>query len=487
MLKTLLGAERFRAGMDLYFTRHDGHAATVEQFVACFADAANHDLSQFMRWYRQAGTPELAIEGRHDAAARTYTLEIAQTIPPTPGQPVKEPMVIPLAIGLLGPDGRDRALRLADGGTVERGVLTLTRPTERFVFTGIDERPVASLNRGFSAPVKITANMRDGDLAFLAANDSDPFNRWQAVQTLATALMIANVAAYRAGRERRSGETVAAALAPILGDHGLEPAFAAQMLAMPSEGDIAREIGKDVDPDAIYAVRRALRAEIGKGLAGAIAETYARMAGTGPFSPDAASAGRRALRNACLDLMATADPANGVPRAAAQYRDADNMTDRFAALMTLSYHDVMEREAALADFERRYADDPLVIDKWFGVQSAIPEEATLARVKRLTAHPAFSYGNPNRVRALISNFAAANPTQFNRRDGAGYGFVADAVLTLDATNPQVAARLMTAFNSWRALEQVRRDRAEAQLRRVAATPTLSRDVHDIVTRTLGGE
>jgi len=486
MLKTLLGAERFRAGMDLYFERHDGRAATVEEFIACFADASGRDLSQFMRWYRQAGTPELAAEGRHDAAARTYTLEITQSVPPTPGEPVKEPMVIPLAIGLIGPEGRDRPLVLADGGAVERGVLTLTKAKERFVFAGIAERPVASLNRGFSAPVKITANRRDGDLAFLAAHDADPFNRWQAVQTLATALLIENVAAHRRNGAMRPATEVAGALAQILNE-GLQPAFAAQMLTLPSEGDIAREIGHDVDPDAIHAARGALRAEIGRTLAAVLAETFGRMAERGHYRPDAASAGRRALRNACLDLIATADPGGGIPRAAAQYRDADNMTDRMAALGTLSHHDVPEREAALADFNRRYEGDALVIDKWFTLQAAIPESGTLARVKGLTAHPAFSMANPNRVRALIGSFAQANQTQFNRRDGAGYAFVADAVLDLDAKNPQVAARLMTAFHSWRALEPERRSRAEAELRRVAAAPALSRDVHDIVTRTLGGE
>jgi len=487
MLKALIGPERFRAGMDLYFQRHDGRAATVEEFVACFADAAQRDLTQFMRWYSQAGTPELAVQGQHDAAARTFTLDITQTVPPTPGQPVKEPMTIPFAVGLIGPDGRDLPLVLADGRPVERGVLTLTKAKERFVFTGIDMRPVASLNRGFSAPVKIADHPRDGDLAFLATHDSDPFNRWQAVQTLATALLIDNVAVHDRGGAKRGAGELADALAQILADRNLEAAYAAQMLALPSEGDIAREIGQNIDPDAIFAVRREVRAEVGRRLAAALAETYDRMAGSGPYSPDAASAGRRALRNACLDLIAITDPAGGISRAAAQYRDADNMTDRMAALTTLSHHDTAERKAAIDDFYRRYEGDALVIDKWFALQATIPEPGTLARVKELTAHPAFSMSNPNRVRALVGNFAQANQTQFNRRDGAGFAFHADMVLALDATNPQVAARLMTAFRSWRALEPVRRDRAEAELRRVAETPTLSRDVHDIVARTLGAE
>jgi aminopeptidase N len=485
MLKTLLGPQRFRAGMDLYFQRHDGRAATVEEFVACFADAAHYDLTQFMLWYSQAGTPELAVQGNYDAAARTYSLEITQIVPPTPDQPVKQPMTIPLAIGLIGADGRDLDLVLADGAPIERGVLTLTQPKQRFLFTGLDERPVESLNRGFSAPVKLTANLADGDLAFLAAHDSDPFNRWQAVQTLATALLIENVAAHRRGAAGRGAGELIEALGAILADDALEPAYLAQVLAMPSEGDIAREIGRDVDPDAIFAARRALRAAIGQSLGTTLADSYRRMTDTGPYSPDAASAGRRALKHVCLDLMAIADGETGIRRAVELYREADNMTDLMAALATLAHHSRAERQDALDDFYRRHDGDALVIDKWFGLQATIPEPETLDRVKQLAAHPAFSMSNPNRVRALIGNFANSNQTQFNRRDGAGYAFHADAVLALDAKNPQVAARLMTAFRSWRALEPERRGRAEAELKRVAAAPSLSRDVHDIVGRTLG--
>ena len=485
MLKTLLGPDKFRAGMDLYFTRHDGRAATVDEFITCFADAADYDLTQFMRWYRQAGTPEIVVQANHDPAARTCTLEITQVLPPTPGQPVKEPMVIPLAIGFLGPDGGNLPVTLAGGEPLARGVITLTRPKETFVFGGLDARPVMSLNRGFSAPVKLTANLRDGDLAFLAAHDSDTFNRWQAVQTLATSLLIGNVEAHRRGAPLGAADTQIAALATILDDHRLEPAYVAQAMTLPTEGDIAREIGADVDPDAIFAARRALRAAVGKALAGALQATYHRMAETGPYSPDAASAGRRALKNVALDLLAAGDPATGVARAAAQYRDADNMTDRMAALAVLSLHAVPERQVALDDFYRRYESDPLIIDKWFALQAVIPEPETLDRVRALTTHSAFSLANPNRVRALVGNFAQANQTQFNRADGAGHAFHADTVIALDAVNPQVAARLMTAFRSWRALEPVRRGYAETALKRVAATPTLSRDVSDIVMRSLG--
>jgi aminopeptidase N len=343
---------------------------------------------------------------------------------------------------------------------------------------------VPSLNRGFSAPVKLSLPFEPGDLRFLAAHDSDPFNRWQAVQTLAMILLKANVAALRSSAPVREDDGLMAALGAILNDAKLEPAFIALTLAPPSEADIAREIGSDVDPDAVFGARRRLRAAIGTRHGAALADTYQRMIAPGPYRPDAQGTGRRALKNACLDFLAMTEKDDAIARAHAQYQSADNMTDRMAALETLALHDRPERTAALDDFYKRYADDPLIIDKWLSLQAAIPEAATLDRVRALTKHPAFSIANPNRIRALIGSFAQVNHTQFNRTDGAGYDFVAGFVLALDPKNPQVAARLMGAFRSWRALEAVRRARAEAVLRRVAAAPSLSRDVHDIVARTL---
>jgi aminopeptidase N len=483
MLKSLLGPGGFRAGMDLYFSRHDGQAATVDQFIQCFADANNIDLTQFMRWYAQAGTPEVTVRGRYDADSQTLRLEVTQEIPPTPGQPVKEPVVIPLAIGLLGADGRDMSLSLDDGRPVVRGVVPLTQRSQTFSFAGVPQRPVLSLNRGFSAPIKLTSDISADDLKFLAAHDSDPFNRWQAVQSLASTLLTENVAAIRAGKPPREDEGLIAALGAVLTDPAIEPAFAALMLAMPSEADIARDIGRDVDPDAIFEARTRLRTMIGSRLGPTLRDVYRRMQDDGAFSPEAASAGRRALKNAALDLLATAG-ASAIALAARQYHQATDMTDRTAALATLSLHAVPERQAAIDDFYRRYSADPLIIDKWLSLQAAIPEVATLDRVRTLTRHPAFSFANPNRVRALVGAFAQANQTQFNRGDGEGYRFLADVVVQLDPKNPQVAARLCTAFRSWRALEAVRRTSAEAALRQVAAAPNLSRDLSDIVARSL---
>ncbi|MGB6320653.1 MAG: aminopeptidase N [Xanthobacteraceae bacterium] len=483
MIRTLLGPATFRKGMDLYFTRHDGEAATVEQFVQCFADASRHDMTQFMRWYSQAGTPDIKVAPHYDAQAKTYRLDITQTVPPTPGQPKKEPMVIPLMLGFVGDNGVDLQL-VANGQALDRGVIEVTQPTQSFLFTEISERPVPSLNRGFSAPIKLTLPVEPDDLRFLAAHDSDPFNRWQAVQTLAMILLKANVTSLRGGGPAREDDGLMAALGAILNDAKLEPAYIALTLSPPSEADIARELGGDVDPDAVFAARRKLRAAIGARHGAPLAETYQRMITPGPYRPDAQSAGRRALKNICLDFLAMTETDQAIMRALAQYQNADNMTDRMAALETLALHDRPERAAALEDFYKRYADDPLIIDKWLALQAAIPEPATLDRVRALTKHPAFSITNPNRIRALIGSFAQANHTQFNRSDGAGYAFVADFVLALDPKNPQVAARLMGAFRSWRALEAQRRGKAEAALRRVAAAQALSPDLHDIVARTL---
>ena len=483
MLKTLLGVRGFRAGMDLYFTRCDGKAATVEDFLGCFADANGIDLSQFKLWYSQAGTPELALRGSFDAAQARYRLEVRQMVPPTPGQSAKRPMLIPLAFGLLGTDGRDLALVPASGNKISDGLLRISAAEETFVFDGIREQPIPSFNRGFSAPIKLVSNLGEDDLVFIAGHDSDPFNRFDAASTLAMRHLVAATAALRARRKPPSPDALISALARSLDDNRLDPAFVAQVIAVPGESDIAHEIGNDVDPDAVLAARRALKRTLGAALAAHSERIYRRLSPRAPYSPDAASAGRRALKNACLDLIAATGSASGIEQAFRQFRDADNMTDRFAALATLSTHDVVEREQAFDEFQQRFSEDPLVMDKWFALQAQIPEPGALDRVRTLMRHPGFSLANPNRVRALIGSFAAGNPSQFNRQDGEGYAFLADMVLKLDPKNPQVAARLLSFFKSWRALEPVRRAAAEAALKRLAAA-ALSADSRDIVGRAL---
>jgi aminopeptidase N len=484
MVQTLIGREHFRAGMDLYFSRHDGEAATIEQFIQCFADVSGVDFSQFMRWYSQAGTPHVTVNGRFNDAHQSYTLECRQMVPPTPGQPVKEPMVIPLAFGLVGKDGRDLPLRLRGSGKIERNVLVLSGPATTFEFTGIAERPVPSVNRGFSAPVRLDVDVGSDDLAYLAANDSDPFNRWQALQTISMRLLIDNVAAIRTGRNPQSDDKLTQALSAILSDAALEPAFVALALVVPGEGDIAREIGHDIDPAAIFQARTKLKVDICDQFSAPLKTIYEQMTVPGPYSPDAKSAGRRALRNVALDLLAASRSVSGIERAAQQYNAADNMTDRMAALTTLSLHDTPERTRAIADYYTRHASDALVVDKWFSLQAMIPEPTTLDNVRSLAGHPAFSMANPNRVRALIGAFAGGNTTQFNRADGAGYEFVADTVLALDQKNPQLSARMATAFRTWRTLEKGRRGKAEAALQRLKAASNLSRDLADIIERAL---
>jgi aminopeptidase N len=484
MVQTLIGREKFRAGMDLYFERHDGKAATIEQFIQCFADVSGADFAQFMRWYSQAGTPQVTVSGRYNEADQSYTLECRQVVPPTPGQPVKEAMVIPLAFGLVGKEGGDLPLRLRGGGKIERNVLVLREPVTTFEFIDIAGRPVPSVNRGFSAPVRLDVAVDSDDLAYLAAKDGDPFNRWQALQTISMRLLIDNVSAIRAGRDPRSDDKLMHALSAILADTALEPAFVALALVPPGEGDIAREIGHDIDPDAIFQARTKLRIDIGERLGAPLEAIYRRMTVPGGYSPDAKSAGRRALHNVALDLLAANGSMAGIARASQQYDAADNMTDRMAALATLSLHDTPNRNRAIADYYTRHASDALVVDKWFSLQATIPEPNTLDSVRNLTGHPAFSMANPNRVRALIGAFAGGNTTQFNRIDGAGYDFVADTVLALDQKNPQLAARLATSFRTWRTLEKGRRAKAEAALSRVKAASNLSRDLADIVERAL---
>jgi aminopeptidase N len=321
-------------------------------------------------------------------------------------------------------------------------------------------------------------------LRLLAAQDADLFNRWEAVQTLAMTLLVENVAALRSGAAPRRDVGLLGALEAMAGDGSLDPEFVALILTLPGEADIAREIGRDVDPDAIFAARSALRAAVGNHLANPLFDHYRRLSESGPYRSDPASVGRRALRNTCLDLLVATRREDAVSLAERQYSAADNMTDRMAALSALSLCDVPQRTAALEDFYLRHADDPLIVDKWFTLQASIPEPATLDRVKSLTVHPAFSFANPNRVRALISTFAMANQREFNRADGAGYQFIADTVLALDPKNPQLAARLLSSFKSWRVLEPGRRTLAEAALRHIAGVRSLSPDASDIVQRAL---
>jgi aminopeptidase N len=487
MLRTLIGHEAYHAGMALYFQRFDGMAATVEDFISCFAESSGRDLSQFFLWYNQAGAPRLKARGSYDAGAKTFALDLSQQTPPTPGQPEKKPLVMPIRLGLIGQDGREIALVPEDQANAREaaaGVFELASEERRIVFREVPSRPAPSLLRRFSAPAILDIDLSEGDLLLLMAHDSDPFNRWQAAQSFATRLMIRSTERIRSGELPDFSPAFAEALGGAVEAGEDDPAFAAQMAILPSESDIARDIGSNVDPDAVFLARRALREGIGAVLAARLLAAYERLTSDAPFSPDAASAGRRALRNACLDLYAAGAPEDGAEIAMRQFQLAANMTDQIAALSTLCAHATPQRERALDSFFRSHAEDPLIIDKWFSLQATIPEPETLQRIKRLTRHHAFNLTNPNRVRALISAFANANPSGFNAADGAGYSFVAETALALDSVNPQVAARLLSAFRSWRNLEAGRRQLAREALESVAARQNLSPDLRDIATRAL---
>ncbi|MGL4975074.1 MAG: aminopeptidase N [Bosea sp. (in: a-proteobacteria)] len=483
MLKVLIGDEAFRQGMDLYFERCDGTAATIEQFLACFAESSGQDLKHFALWYEQAGTPTLVASGSYDAKAQSYTLSLAQSTPPTPGQNEKRPVVIPVRLGLVGASG-DMPLVSSSAAYRGNGVVVLDQAATSITFNAVASEPVPSLLRGFSAPVRLDMDLSSDAMLSLLRADSDPFNRWQAAQTVSTrALMRASDRDGIASLDEPCRK-LAGAYRLFLSDVALaEPAFAAQVLRAPSPADIAREIGLDVDPDAIQAAWHALGKTLGSALANELLALRTKLPVEAAYNPQAASAGRRALRNEALMLLALGNPALGQAEALAQYTKADNLTDRLASLHASLLVPGDAREQMITRFGSQHADEPLVLDKWFLAQASIAEAGTLERVTRLMTHRTFAMTNPNRVRSLIGGFAG-NLTQFNRADGAGHDFVADMVIALDRSNPQIASRLLGAFKTWRMLEPVRRATAEAALRRVSNTPGLSRDVSDIATRAL---
>ncbi|BBD36893.1 aminopeptidase N [Aminobacter sp. Y103A] len=484
MIRTILGAETFRRGMDLYLERHDGDAATIEDFLQVFEDVSGRDLSQFALWYHQAGTPNLSVTTRHNAATAEFTIEVEQSVPPTPSESRKRLMHIPLAFGLVGSDGKDMAYGGAEGATVEDGVIHVRKRKHVVTFSGVTERPVLSLNRGFSAPITLSIEQRPEDQIFLASHDSDAFSRWQAFNTLLTDAIIAAFRNILGGKQPKFGAELTGLAGRIAVDDTLEHAFRALALALPGEADIAREIGKNIDPDAIFAGREALARSIAEANAGVFSQLYDELLMSGPFSPDAASAGRRALRNTLLDYLAILP--DGAKRASAHFASATNMTDRAAALAVLAHRHAgsAEAKAALAEFDKRYRGDPLVMDKWFMIQATAPGAGAVDAVRALTEHPAFSIANPNRVRSLIGGFASANQTGFHRADGAGYTFFTETVLTVEKRNPQVAARLATALRSWRSLEPKRQAKARDALLAIQAREGLSADLRDIIERTL---
>ena len=481
MLKILIGEKNFREGMALYLSRCDGTAATIEEFLACFSEVSKRDLYHFSKWYEQAGTPHVSVSELYDPNTGIYRVIFEQTTPPTPGQPNKVPLVIPITMGFLDHQGTEMVLH-SSHPNFQNNVFVLDQKNAEIIFTDVKSKPILSALREFSAPVILKTDISDDDRLILLAHERDSFNRWQAAQGYALKLLIVGAEQIGAGRKPEYDLRFAVALSHVL--KGTDHAFIAQLLTLPGESDIAREIGTNIDPDAIRDSRIQLKRFIGTQISEQIQELCKKLNSTESYRPDAESAGRRSLRNALLDILSAGNPDTGLQLTFEQYHAADNMTDRFAALSIIAQHPGDAREEALDHFAQVYRNDPLVLDKWFSLQAAIPEHGTLERVKTLMAHPGFSMRNPNRLRSLVGSFAAANLSQFNRKDGAGYEFVSRIVIDTDRSNPQVAARILGAFKSWRSLEPRRRSLAEAALRTIERQDLLSPDVGDIVTRTL---
>jgi aminopeptidase N len=486
MMHTLIGKDAFRRGMDLYFARHDNQAVTIEDFVAAMQDASGVDLSRFKLWYRQAGTPEISVADEYDADQRRYTLTVRQHTPPTPGQPDKAPVVIPLAMGLLGADGKELPTRLdgENAATAGTRLLLVTDAEQRFTFTDVPSPPVPSLLRDFSAPVKLSGVSSDR-LRFLAAYDTDPFVRWESGQQYATGLLLEMVAAWRRGETPVVASGLIEAMAATLAQGDADPAFAAEALSLPGEAFLADQM-KVIDVEAIHATRDLARSTIGRVLGAELRATYDRLTDAGEYRIDGASIGRRALRNACLGYLVAAGPGkgDGVGLAKAQFDAARNMTDVLAALSMLSATDSQQRTDALAAFHAAWRTDDLVLDKWFAIQATSPLPDTIAAVRALATHPDFDMRTPNRVRALVGAFASGNQVRFHDASGAGYRFLAEKIAELDPVNGQIAARMVAPLGQWRRFDPARQTLMRAALNGILELPGLSKGTYEMVSKSL---
>jgi len=474
MLKRIIGKDAFERGMQLYFERRDGTASTVEEFIACFEDASGQSLVDFMGWYEQAGTPALKVRGHYDASARSYELHIEQRTAPTPGQPTKRALPIPLQIGFIAKDGAIIASKL-DGDDIARVqhhvVFSETEKTYRF--TGVLEEPIPTVLRGFSAPVTLDQDLTIDQRLAQIAHDPDPYTRWEAGQSIARAVLL--------GEAPDAASALAQALGRELDRAQEDPAFAALALRLPDLNELILSSSQP-DPEKLYAARETLRREIATTLRSRL-EPIAKAPSETPFSPSADAAGRRALKAAALDLLASLGPDLG-DAFLNVFENAQSMTEGAAALEALANSNSPAFDDALTRFYERWKTNPLVIDKWFAVQAAAPRTDAIDRVKRLRDHEAFNTKNPNRVRALAAAFAMRNPRAFHSADGAGYRFLAELTEAIDPHNPALAARLLTPFESWRRFDSDRQQHARTALERLAALPSLSKNAREMVERTL---
>ncbi len=496
MYQTLLGRDGFRQGMDLYFRRHDGQAIECDDFRAAMADASGRKLAQFERWYSQAGTPQVTAESRYDAEARIYELTLSQSCPSTPGQPKKLPFHIPVAVGLLDNNGCDMQLHLDNADTAKATlrrlvdgqhtmVLELTEACQTFRFKDVGEKPIPSILRDFSAPVVLKVEYTDTELAFLMQHDSDAFNRWEAGQRLATRRLLSlasSLVQIETSEAQRSTDVLIDSFRATLTDTELDPAFREVALTLPSESIIAEQMDV-IDPQAIHAARQYFRKSLAQALRPEWLVAYNQNQTPGEYTPDAASAGKRALKNLALSYLAELDDGKVHALMQQQYDSANNMTDRLAALSVLANSNAPSRITALDAFYREFDREPLVIDKWFMLQG-MAHATDVAVVQALMRHPAFTLKNPNRARSLLFSFCNNNPAQFHAPDGKGYVFWADQVIALDAINPQVAARLARTLDRWRKYAPPHQAAMRSALQRVAKAPKLSKDVDEVVTKSL---
>jgi aminopeptidase N len=484
MLAGRLGPERFRRGTDLYFSRNDGRAATIEDFLGALGEANGLDLSPYLLWYAQAGTPQVDASGDYDPVARTYTLTLTQTTAPTPGQPQKSPLPIPVRIALFAPDGRRIPMRTHDepARVHQECVLELTRREQRFVFVEVDARPVPSLLRGFSAPVQLHHACAPRELALLLRNENEGYDRWNAGQQLAAS---AYDALHAGAQDRSSLDAWCAALAELFEADAarLDPALLAELLAPPSSIELGAR-HEPLDPERVHLAREALENTLASRLGERLPARYRELHRGETGALDSTSQARRRLKGRVLALLLRADGHEGAALAVAQYRDAQNMTDRLSAMSALVRLGAPQSTEVLRDFRARYDGKPLVLDKWFALQAQVPARETLERVQALTGDPAFSLHNPNRVQSLLGAFARGNPVGFHRPDGEGYRYIADKVAGIDALNPQNGARLAKAFESWHKLEPNRRAAALAALQAMDRRSGWSRDLGDILSRML---
>ncbi len=479
----LLGADLYRKAMDLYFERYDGQAVTTEDFAQCMADISGQDLEQFRHWYSQAGTPELHITSDYDAKKQTLIFTVRQSCPATPGQEHKLPFHIPLAIGLLDSQGVDMPIHQEGEQKHSSGtkIVELRKLVETFTFVGIKEQPIPSLLRGFSAPVKVFYDYSDEELMFLMANDSDDFNRWDAAQVLAQRIILNMIKSKTL--EVPSGYIEAVKKA--LNDASVDQALLAEVLTLPSESYLGDQMD-EVDVEGIHTASEALKKYIATALKADLLHCYQGCQNLAAYRPDPADIGQRRLKNVCLSYLMQLNDAEMRSLCLQQFQDNHNMTDVIAALSLLANYDCPERKSALNVFYEKWRNDPLVLDKWFSIQATSKLPGTLVRVKNLRKDSAFSIKNPNKVRSLIGAFCSTNPVGFHAADGAGYVFLADAVLELDKLNPQVASRMLRIMSRWRRYDSARQKLMQSQLQRILAVEGVSKDVYEIALKSVSG-